>query len=83
MTTESVVAVLVAAGLAAEVQTRRTRRAGFRVRQCGRDEVGVSSDTMTADQWAAAMRALEVAGYVFTYRSDPGMGARVTQRGPI
>lgn len=77
LNTEQVVAVLKAAGLVAELNTLRTQRPGFRVRQFSAAEVGVSSDTMTAESWALAMRALEAAGYAFTYRSDPGMGARV------
>ena len=79
--TEQVVAVLKSAGLDSEVRTRRTNRAGFRVREwfgSGVVEIGISSDTMTAEQWQAAMTALQDAGYTFTYRDDAGMGARVT-----
>ena len=77
--TEQVVAVLKAAGLVAAISTRRTRRTGFRVRQFTGYEVGISSDDMTAEQWSAGMSALEAAGFAFTYRSDAGMGARVTR----
>jgi hypothetical protein len=75
--TEQVVAVLGGAGLVAAVDTRRTRRAGYSVRQFNRAEVGVCSTDMTAEQWSTAMSALERAGFEFTYRNDQGMGARV------
>lgn len=78
MNTEQVVAVLKSAGLNSEIDTRRTTRVGFCVRQFGAQDVGVTSNTLSAEQWQAAMRALEVAGYAFTYRYDEGMGARVT-----
>ena len=77
--TEQVVAVLRSAGLQAAIQTKRVTRPGFAVRQFSRTEIGVSSCAMSPAEWLTAMGALEGAGYVFTYRCDAGMGARVTR----
>jgi len=75
--TEAVVAVLWSAGLVAEIDTRRTKRAGFKVRKFSRSEVGVLGDSLTPEQWLTAVSALEAAGLNITYRSDEGRAARV------
>ncbi len=83
LTTARVVAILRAAGLVAA----QDGRPGFTVRRIGRTlaatqrriapEIGVASNTLTAEAWSVAMGALTAAGLDFTYRCDAGMGARV------
>ena len=67
----------IAAGLVAEIDTRRVRRAGFKVRKFSRREVGVLGDSLTPEQWLTAIAALEAADLTITYRSDEGRAARM------
>ncbi len=79
MNTEQVVAILRAAGLEAEISTRRHKRPGFRVRQMSRKVVGLDGTTMTESAWSTAMQALEAFGVDFPYRSDQGRGCQITE----
>lgn len=75
LTTSAVVGVLRRAGL--ESHDRSTGRPGFAVRKFGGGtEVALLGDTMDAASWGTAMRALESAGLVATYRCDEGLGSR-------
>jgi len=77
LNTEEIVAILKSAGLQAEIDTRRTKRSGFRVRKMSLVQVGLDGTSMTPGEWAQAMNALTAAGLTFHYRSDEGRGCSV------